>query len=99
MYVVALKPAEGQVVVGPRASLERTHLTASGVNWLIEEPAERLRATAQIRHRHQAAPATVRSLGDTRAEVVFDAPQIAVTPGQAVVFYDGDVVLGGGWID
>jgi tRNA-specific 2-thiouridylase len=99
LYVLALKPAEGQVVVGPRASLQRTRLTASGVNWLTDEPAGPLSATAQIRHRHTAAPAMVRSLGDARAEVVFDTPQIAVTPGQAVVFYDGDVVLGGGWID
>jgi tRNA-specific 2-thiouridylase len=55
--------------------------------------------TAQIRHRHQPAPATVRALEPGRAEVVFDSPQIAVTPGQAVVCYDGDVVVGGGWID
>ena len=99
MYVVALKPATRQVVVGPKASLERTRLTASGVNWIVQEPAGARRVSAQIRHRHQAAPGVVRSLGDARAEVEFDAPQIAVTPGQAVVFYDGDVVLGGGWID
>ena len=60
----------------------------------------RCASTAQIRHRHQAAPATRRDRsGDGRAEVVFDAPQLAITPGQAVVFYDGDVVVGGGWID
>jgi len=99
MYVVALKPDAGQVVVGPKASLERTTLTASSVNWLPGEPDGQLRVTAQIRHRHQAAPATVGSIGNGRAHVVFDAPQIAVTPGQAVVFYDGDIVLGGGWID
>jgi tRNA-specific 2-thiouridylase len=58
-----------------------------------------VRATAQIRHRHQAASATVRSLDADRAEVVFDTPQMAITPGQAVVFYQGDVVVGGGWID
>ena len=58
-----------------------------------------LRVTAQIRHRHHAAPAAVRALEPGRAEVVFDTPQIAITPGQAVVFYDGDVVVGGGWID
>ena len=57
------------------------------------------RVTAQIRHRHAAAPARVRALDDGRAEVEFDAPQTAVTPGQAVVFYDGDEVIGGGWID
>src|SRR5205814_771756 len=79
---------------------ERGTLTASLVNWIAREPAAPLRVRAQIRHRHEAAPATVRALGDARAEVVFDAPQIAITPGQAVVFYDDDdVVVGGGWID
>jgi tRNA-uridine 2-sulfurtransferase len=99
MYVIALKPDDSQVVVGPKASLERTTLTASGVNWIEGAPEGPVRAAAQIRHRHPAAPAIVRSVGDRRAEVVFDAPQIAITPGQAVVFYDGDAVLGGGWID
>jgi tRNA-specific 2-thiouridylase len=99
MYVLAVRPADQQVVVGPKASLEQMTLTASGVNWIVEEPAGPLRVAAQIRHRHQAASATVRSLGDARAGVLFDAPQIAVTPGQAVVFYEGDIVVGGGWID
>jgi len=99
MYVLALRPADQQVVVGPKASLEQTRLTASGVNWIIETPTGTLRVGAQIRHHHQAAPAAVRSLGDGRADVVFDAPQLAISPGQAVVFYDGDAVVGGGWID
>jgi len=99
MYVLQLRPADGAVVVGPKASLERTTLTASQVNWIVEPPTGPIRAAAQIRHRHQAAPATICALGPASAEVVFDAPQLAVTPGQAVVFYDGDVVLGGGWID
>jgi tRNA-uridine 2-sulfurtransferase len=99
MYVLQLRPADGAVVVGPKASLERTTLTASHVNWIVEPPTGPIRAAAQIRHRHQPAPATICALGPARAEVVFDAPQLAVTPGQAVVFYDGDVVLGGGWID
>ena len=99
MYVLALRPADQQVVVGPKSSLERTTLTASGVNWMLGAPAGPIRVAAQIRHRHQAAPATARALGDGHAELVFDAPQIAITPGQAVVFYDGDVVVGGGWID
>jgi tRNA-specific 2-thiouridylase len=99
MYVLALRPAEQQVVVGPRTSLEQNRLTASGVNWIVDEPAATLRVAAQIRHRHQAASAIVRSLGDGRAEVVFDAAQVAIAPGQAVVFYDGDAVVGGGWID
>ena len=105
VYVLALDAADQRVVVGPRASLERTTLTASEVNWMTGEPSVPMRVTAQIRHRHQPAAATVRSIGTGRsrrgghAELVFDAPQIAVTPGQAVVFYDGDVVVGGGWID
>ena len=99
MYVLALRPADQQVVVGPKASLEQVRLTASGMNWIVEEPADVLRVAAQIRHHHQAAPAHVRSRGDGRAEVIFDAPQLAISPGQAVVFYNGDAVIGGGWID
>jgi tRNA-specific 2-thiouridylase len=98
-YVLALRPADQQVVVGPKSSLERTTLTASGVNWIRDEPEAPLRVTAQIRHHHQAAPALVRTSGDGHAELIFDAPQVAITPGQAVVFYDGDTVVGGGWID
>jgi tRNA-specific 2-thiouridylase len=101
MYVLALRPAEHQVVVGPRSSLERTTLTASEVNWIGDTPRRggALRATVQIRHRHLPAAATVRALDGARAEVTFDTPQIAITPGQAVVFYDEDVVVGGGWIE
>jgi tRNA-specific 2-thiouridylase len=99
MYVLSLKPGRHEVVVGPKTSLERTTLTASGVNWIAGAPPAPRRSGVQIRHRHQPAAATVRATGPGHAEVVFDAPQIAVTPGQAVVFYDGDIVLGGGWID
>ena len=99
MYVLALKPDDRQVVVGPRASLERSTLTASDVNWIAGRPGDWRPVTAQIRHRHEAAPARVRASADRRAEVEFDQPQTAVAPGQAVVFYDGDCVVGGGWID
>ena len=99
LYVVALKPADRQVVVGPKRALEQTTLTASAVNWILNPPVESRAVTAQIRHRHRPAAAQVRPLGDDRAEVTFDEPQIAVTPGQAVVFYEDDVVIGGGWID
>jgi tRNA-uridine 2-sulfurtransferase len=99
LYVLELKAADREVIVGPRASLERTTLTASGVNWILDQPDQPIPVTAQIRHRHQPATAMVRALPDHRTEVVFDAPQIAITPGQAVVFFDGDVVVGGGWID
>jgi tRNA-specific 2-thiouridylase len=99
MYVLKLQPADRTVVVGPRQSLERATLSASGVNWIAGAPPAPLRATVQIRHRHQAAPATVTATGASQAAVVFDTPQIAITPGQAVVFYEGETVLGGGWID
>ncbi len=100
LYVLEIKPDSAQVVVGSRDALGRTTLTASEVNWISgEAPADWLRVTAQIRHRHAAAPAKVRRTSDGRAEVDFDAPQTAITPGQAVVFYDDDEVLGGGWID
>jgi tRNA-specific 2-thiouridylase len=100
MYVLQLRPAEKTVVVGPRPELERTSLTASQVNWISETPpAAPLRVTAQIRHRHQPGAATVRGLNHNRASLEFDAPVVAITPGQAVVFYLDDVVIGGGWID
>jgi tRNA-specific 2-thiouridylase len=86
--------------VGSRAALEQTRLTASTVNWIsTSAPSDWIGVAAQIRHRHAAAPGRVRALAGHRAELEFDIPQSAITPGQAVVFYDGDVVVGGGWID
>jgi tRNA-specific 2-thiouridylase len=100
LYVLQLRPAEKTVVVGPRPELERTSLTASNVNWIAGmAPTGPQHVTAQIRHRHTPATATVRALENSRASVEFDAPVSAITPGQAVVLYDGDVVVGGGWID
>ena len=99
MYVLALHAADQRVIVGPRSALERATLSASGVNWILPRTDGPRRVTAQIRHRHQAAAAEVTALDDDRAEIVFDVPQVAITPGQAVVFYDGDAVVGGGWID
>jgi tRNA-specific 2-thiouridylase len=99
MYVLKIDADAGRVTVGPRAALDRTSLTASGVNWIAAAPPDWTNVSAQIRHRHHAAPGRVRALEGDRAELVFDQPQPAVTPGQAVVFYDGDMVVGGGWID
>jgi tRNA-specific 2-thiouridylase len=100
LYVVKIDAESGDVTVGPRSALERTTLTASDVNWVsVDAPSGWLRASAQIRHRHRAAAGRVRALDDHRAEFEFDDPQAAVAPGQAVVFYDEDVVVGGGWIE
>jgi len=100
MYVLKLDPADARVVVGPREELGRCDLRASQVNWIAGEPPDGPRPlTARIRHRHHDAPAIVTPDGDARAAVTFSSPQLAVTPGQAVVFYDGEEVIGGGWID
>lgn len=100
LYVLEIKPDAAQVVVGSRDALGRTRLTASGVNWISGvAPTDWMRVAAQIRHRHSAAPARVRCTDEERVELEFDAPQTAMTPGQAVVFYEGDEVLGGGWIE
>jgi tRNA-specific 2-thiouridylase len=99
LYVVGLDAASARVTVGPRGALERAAFAASGVNWIAGPPREPLRAEVQIRYRHPAAPARVTPIADGRVQVEFDAPQSAITPGQAAVFYDGDEVLGGGWID
>ncbi|MEO7271410.1 MAG: tRNA 2-thiouridine(34) synthase MnmA [Vicinamibacterales bacterium] len=100
LYVVGIDAARETVTVGPRAALERRTLTAGGVNWIAGmAPAAGIRATAQIRHRHPEAAATITPLDDARVQVEFDAPQSAVAPGQALVMYDGDEVLGGGWIE
>jgi tRNA-specific 2-thiouridylase len=100
LYVLAIRPDSAEVVVGPRTALDRATLTASQVNWVSgRAPDEWLRVRAQIRYKHAAAPARVRAIEGARAEVEFDDAQTAITPGQAVVFYDDDVCLGGGWID
>jgi tRNA-specific 2-thiouridylase len=99
LYVVQIERAKNQIIVGDESELESVEFTAKGVNWVaFDEPSEPVRASVKVRYRHQPAAATIYALPDARARVVFDEPQRAITPGQATIFYEGDEVLGGGWI-
>jgi tRNA-specific 2-thiouridylase len=98
-YVLRIVPSDNEVVLGSREELLAPALVASRVHWLTEPPAGPLPCRAKIRYRHAAAPATVTALPGDAARVEFAEPQSAITPGQAVVFYDGSRVLGGGWIE
>jgi tRNA-uridine 2-sulfurtransferase len=99
LYVLDVDAATNTITVGERRALERDRLVAERVNFVAGEvPREPLRVRAKIRHGAASAMATVRALGDGGAEVRFDEPQRAVTPGQSVVWYAGDVVVGGGVI-
>jgi tRNA-specific 2-thiouridylase len=103
LYVIATEPASQRVIVGRTQDLLRATLSAKDMNWISIAPPNDapLRAQVKIRNRHAAADATISPVGNdaTRIEVRFDEPQRAVTPGQAAVLYDGDLVLGGGWIE
>ena len=99
LYVIQIKGDQRQVVVGEQEELYSKALIAKRTNLIaVDELREPMRVTVKIRHRHQPAPATIEKEGADQILVTFDAPQRAVTPGQAAVFYDGDVVVGGGWI-
>ena len=101
LYVIATEPISQRVIVGNNDDLLRPSFFTKDVNWVSIAPiTEPRRAEAKIRNRHDAAPATLVPTPDpNRVEVRFDSPQRAVTPGQAAVLYDGDFVLGGGWIE
>ncbi|MEL6431137.1 MAG: tRNA 2-thiouridine(34) synthase MnmA [Planctomycetota bacterium] len=106
MYVVELHPDDGLVVVGPEDACKAESMVVDDLNWIgFDPPARSFRAAVQVRYHHEAAPCEV-SLEDGVAVVRFDAPQMAVAPGQGAAFYEldeeagrgGDLLLGGGWI-
>jgi tRNA-specific 2-thiouridylase len=99
MYVIAIRPGERAVVIGPRDELLGSGIVASEVNWLAKAP--RLGETVSVRVRHRAplASAEIVRLAGDEIEVALDEHVSAITPGQSVVFYDGERVLGGGFID
>ena len=108
LYVIALDAIKNQVIVGDRASGGQAECTVSRLNWLaIDPPTIPLQAEVQIRYRSEAVPVSIvpidavteRSRSTDRVKLIFAEPQFGITPGQAAVFYQGDLVLGGGIID
>ena len=98
-YVVGVEPATRRVIVGTREDLMEGSLEADRLNWLIDDVPTRFTCHAQIRSQHHSAAAEVEVLDADRIRVRFAEPQFGIAPGQAVVLYDGDSVMGGGWID
>lgn len=98
MYVVKIDPDSGDVTIGTREESMGRELTATGLNWHVKPAAEQFRASVQIRYNHRGAPATVTLTGEDSFRVEFDEGVHAITPGQAAVIYDGEFMLGGGFI-
>ena len=98
LHVVGVQPADNTLVVGTRHEATRDAFTVERLNWMRTPPERPLDTTVQIRYRQQPIPATVHPADGAQARVVLRDPQFAVAPGQAAVFYDGDTVIGGGWI-
>ncbi len=99
VYVVEIRPETGEVVIGESEDVYTDRLICTRLNYMsVPDFEEDMPVTARIRYNHRGAKARVRKIGEDMAEVIFDEPVRAVTPGQAVVFYDGDYVAGGGTI-
>jgi tRNA-specific 2-thiouridylase len=99
LYVLAIDPDRNAVVIGPRDEIFGSELVTAEVNWILaEKPTRSIAVEAKIRYLHKQARAMVTPLDSAKAHVRFEQPQMAIAPGQAVVFYQGDVVMGGGTI-
>ena len=100
LYVIGLDAGRNRVIVGDRTSANQQECTLAQVNWVsIAQATAPIRADVQVRYRSPAVPVTVIPLEASRVKLVFDEPQFSITPGQAAVWYDGDIVLGGGIIE
>jgi tRNA-specific 2-thiouridylase len=99
MFVVAIRPRDRAVVIGPREALLGRGVTAREVNWIADVPPLGTEVSVQVRHRARAVPAVVVRADGGEVELAFEEPVAAVTPGQSLVLYDGDRVLGGGVIE
>lgn len=99
MYVLSIDAASNKVTVGPEQELHTNVGFVERLNWISVESLEQpMRVTAKIRHRHEPAHATITAIAPDRVRIEFDDPQRAITPGQAAVFFQNDVVVGGGWL-
>ena len=99
LYVIALDAARNRVVVGDDSELDRGEFTVQRCNWIpYDQPPESIEVSVKIRYNHPGTPATVIPGANGEARVVLHTPQRAITPGQACVFYQDDLVVGGGWI-
>ncbi|MEI2725459.1 MAG: tRNA 2-thiouridine(34) synthase MnmA [Verrucomicrobiota bacterium] len=99
LYVVELDAEHNRVVVGDDSALDQDEFIVDRCNWIpFDMPPDSIHVTAKIRYNHPGTPATVTSQPDGRAKVKLHTPQRAITPGQAAVFYQEDLVIGGGWI-
>ncbi len=100
LYVVAIEPAEGRVVLGTRAESGVHEMQVHDLNWIGFDPPESGEFRCVVQHRYHCVPAAATvSIEGTAARVEFDEPELAVTPGQGAAFYDGELLLGGGWIE
>ena len=99
MFVVAIRPAERAIVIGPRDALLGHGVVAREMNWLVDALPVGSRVDVQVRHRSRATPAHIVRLDGGEVELALDEPVAAITPGQSLVLYDGDRVLGGGFIE
>lgn len=99
LYVVDIDAEHARVIAGFEEDLLKHEFSVGRINWHAGEPREPVRATVKIRYAHAGEPSTIFPLPDGRARIVPESPLRSVTPGQAAVFYDGDLVLGGGWIE
>ena len=100
LYVIAIDPGRNAVIIGSKNETYSNALVAADVNWIdLKKPEHPIAIEAKIRYHHKEAKALITPLSDSRVRVEFEQPQMAITPGQAVVFYQGDIVIGGGTIE
>jgi len=99
LYVTDIDPERNAIIVGNKGELYRDELTASALNWITERPTRPIKARSRIRYLHKEAEAIIVPLNESKVHVKFQEPQMAICPGQVVVFYDGEVVIGGGTIE